>query len=80
MVIQSITTADMSNEAFPFGTSQIIDLGYARVRASRITYVGELGWELHPLIGGTLALYDAIWAAGADLGTGISIGSSANAD
>ncbi len=40
---------DLSNAAFPFGTSRVIDLGYARVRATRITYVGELGWELlHP--------------------------------
>lgn len=38
---------DFSNEAFPFGTSQIIEIGYAQVRASRITYVGELGWELY---------------------------------
>ena len=39
--------ADLSNAAFPFGTSREIELGYARVRASRITYVGELGWELY---------------------------------
>lgn len=39
----------MSNAAFPFGTSREIEIGYARVRASRITYVGELGWgALHP--------------------------------
>jgi 4-methylaminobutanoate oxidase (formaldehyde-forming) len=46
-LLQSLTSTDLSNAAFPFGTSQIIDLGYARVRASRITYVGELGWELY---------------------------------
>ncbi len=39
--------ADFADEAFPFGTSQVVDLGYACVRASRITYVGELGWELY---------------------------------
>ena len=44
---RALTDADLSNAAFPFGTSQEIDLGYARVRASRITYVGELGWELY---------------------------------
>ena len=38
-----LTDADLGNEHFPFGTSRVIDLGYARVRASRITYVGELG-------------------------------------
>lgn len=38
---------DFSNTAFPFGTSKMIEIGYAQVRASRITYVGELGWELY---------------------------------
>jgi glycine cleavage system T protein len=42
-----LTDANLSNEAFPFATSQLIDIGYARARASRITYVGELGWELY---------------------------------
>jgi glycine cleavage system T protein len=46
-LLSSVTDADLSNEAFPFGTSRIIDVGYARVRASRVTYVGELGWELY---------------------------------
>jgi glycine cleavage system T protein len=46
-VLSRLTDADLSNEAFPFATSQQIDLGYARGRASRITYVGELGWELY---------------------------------
>ncbi len=42
-----IIDADLSNEAFPFATSQEIDIGYARVIALRLTFVGELGWELH---------------------------------
>ncbi len=46
---------DFSNESFPFGTSKIIEIGYAQVRASRITYVGELGWELY--IPGDFALH-----------------------
>jgi 4-methylaminobutanoate oxidase (formaldehyde-forming) len=45
-LLQSLTPADMSGQAFPFATSREIELGYALVRASRITYVGELGWEL----------------------------------
>ncbi|MFM9123525.1 MAG: FAD-dependent oxidoreductase, partial [Actinomycetota bacterium] len=44
-LLSSLTPDDLSNEAFAFGTSKIIDLAYARVRANRITYVGELGWE-----------------------------------
>ncbi len=44
-VLSGLTDADLSNDMFPFATSQEFDLAYARVRESRITYVGELGWE-----------------------------------
>jgi 4-methylaminobutanoate oxidase (formaldehyde-forming) len=62
--LSTLTDADLSNEAFPFATSREIDVGYALVRASRITYVGELGWELY--IPGDVAthVYDTIAAAG----------------
>jgi 4-methylaminobutanoate oxidase (formaldehyde-forming) len=46
-LLQPLSSDDLSNNAFPFGTSREIDLGYARVRATRISYVGELGWELY---------------------------------
>ena len=46
-LLAQVTNADVSNAAFPFGSSREIDIGYAHVRASRITYVGELGWELY---------------------------------
>lgn len=46
-LLSGLTDADLSDAAFPFATSQVVDMGYARVRASRITYVGELGWELY---------------------------------
>ena len=46
-LLEKLSGADLSNAAFPFGTSKEIEIGYARVRASRITYVGELGWELY---------------------------------
>ena len=46
-ILSRLTDAGLSNEAFPFATSKEIDLGYARVIANRLTYVGELGWELH---------------------------------
>ncbi len=45
-LLQSLTPHDMSDAAFPFATSRVIELGFALVRASRITYVGELGWEV----------------------------------
>jgi glycine cleavage system T protein len=63
-LLQSLTTFDMSNEAFPFGTSQIIDLGYARVRASRVTYVGELGWELYIATECVQDVFDTIMSVG----------------
>jgi 4-methylaminobutanoate oxidase (formaldehyde-forming) len=63
-LLQSLTPADLSNEAFPFGTSQEIDLGYARVRAGRVTYVGELGWELYIATEFAAAVFDVIMAAG----------------
>ncbi len=46
-LLQALTPADLSNEAFPFGTAQEIEIGYARAWALRVTYVGELGWELY---------------------------------
>jgi glycine cleavage system T protein len=63
-LLQPLTDADLSGEAFPFGASREIDLGYGFARATRITYVGELGWEL--LIPADLAVhvYDVITAAG----------------
>jgi glycine cleavage system T protein len=67
-LLATLTDADLTNAAFPFGTSQLIDLGYARVRASRITYVGELGYELYMPTEFAQGVYDAIMAAGSDFG------------
>ena len=57
--------ADFSNDAFPFGTTQEIDLGYAKVMASRITYVGELGWEIMIPTEFATGVYDCLLKAGA---------------
>ena len=67
-MLQSLTHADLSNEAFPFATSQSIDLGYARVEASRITYVGELGWELYIPTEYAQNVYDVLVEGGAPFG------------
>ena len=67
-MLQSLTHADLSNEAFPFATSQTIDLGYARVEASRITYVGELGWELYIPTEYAQNVYDVLVESGAPFG------------
>ena len=64
-LLQSLTPDDLSDAAFPFATSQEIELGYALVRASRITYVGELGWELYVPTEFMAGVYDEIVAAGA---------------
>jgi 4-methylaminobutanoate oxidase (formaldehyde-forming) len=63
-LLAGLTPADMSDAAFPFGTSQVIDLGYARVRASRITYVGELGWEIYIPTEFAAGVFDALVHAG----------------
>ena len=67
-LLQSVTDDDLSNEAFPFATSRIVDLGYARVRATRITYVGELGWELYIPTEFAQSVFDAIVAHGGEHG------------
>jgi glycine cleavage system aminomethyltransferase T/glycine/D-amino acid oxidase-like deaminating enzyme len=67
-LIGGLTDADMSNEAFPYLTMQEIDIGYALVKALRITYVGELGWELYVPTEFTLHVFDMLVEAGADVG------------
>jgi glycine cleavage system aminomethyltransferase T/glycine/D-amino acid oxidase-like deaminating enzyme len=63
-LLQSLSPDDLSNEGFPFATSREIELGYGLVRANRITYVGELGWELYVPTEFMLGVYDEIVAAG----------------
>jgi heterotetrameric sarcosine oxidase gamma subunit len=67
-LLEKVSGADLSNAAFPFGTSREIEIGYARVRASRITYVGELGWELYIPTEFTAHVFETLWAAGKDFG------------
>ncbi len=71
-ILSQLTDADVSNEAFPFATSQVIDLGYARVRASRITYVGELGWELYIPTEFAQSVFDALMEVGAPAGLSLA--------
>jgi glycine cleavage system aminomethyltransferase T len=67
-LLQSLTPNDMSDAAFPFASSQVIELGFALVRASRITYVGELGWELYVPTEFMQGVYDEVVNAGARYG------------
>jgi 4-methylaminobutanoate oxidase (formaldehyde-forming) len=67
-LLSRLSDADLSNQGFPFATSRTIDVGMATVRALRITYVGELGWELHVPTSLATLLYDALQDAGQGLG------------
>ena len=63
-LLQALTKDDLSNEAFPFSTAQVIDLAYARVIAVRMSYVGELGWELYIQSNFSVPVFDAIMEEG----------------
>jgi 4-methylaminobutanoate oxidase (formaldehyde-forming) len=67
-ILAKLTDADLGNAAFPFGTMQTLRIADCEVWALRITYVGELGWELHVPVDGATAVYDALVGAGAPLG------------
>ncbi|GAC1046143.1 GcvT family protein [Rhizobium sp. No.120] len=67
-LLASVSSDDFSNEFFPFGTSREVDLGYARVRASRLTFVGELGFELYIPSEMAAHVYDVLMEAGQDFG------------
>lgn len=63
-LLQSLTSVDLSNEAFPFRTAREIDIGFARVLCVRITYLGELGYELYIPSEQATHVYDRIVEAG----------------
>ncbi len=63
-VLEAVTSDDVSGGAFPFGTMRPITVAGAAVKALRITYVGELGWELHMSTDDAAAVYDALVTAG----------------
>jgi 4-methylaminobutanoate oxidase (formaldehyde-forming) len=67
-VLASVSTDDLSNEAFPYMTAREITVGGVPVLALRVTYVGELGWELYGVFEDGLPAWDALWDAGRDHG------------
>ncbi|MGB3485746.1 MAG: FAD-dependent oxidoreductase [Mycobacterium sp.] len=69
-LLSGLTDADLCDAEFPFGTSREISLGYATVRATRITYVGELGWELYVPTEFAVGVYEDLWSAGQQFGIG----------
>ena len=67
-LLQAVSRADFSNEAFPFATIREIGVGYATVLASRRTYMGELGWELYVPAEFAVTVFETLHAAGAEFG------------
>lgn len=66
-LLTRVSPADFSEAAFPFATAREIEIGYGMALAFRMTFVGELGWELHIPTDQALGIYDALIAAGRDL-------------
>jgi sarcosine dehydrogenase len=67
-ILRGVASADVSNESFAFGTQRIIGIAGCPVRALRVTYVGELGWELHLPVEYATTVYDALTRSGAAYG------------
>jgi 4-methylaminobutanoate oxidase (formaldehyde-forming) len=67
-LLSRLTDTDLSNEAFPYLSARHIHIGYAPVLAIRVTYLGELGWELHVPTEYAAGVFDDLTSAGADLG------------
>ena len=67
-LLAAVTTADVSDEALPFRAARFIDIGFARVLCLRITYLGELGYELHIPAEQAVGVYDRLVEAGRELG------------
>ena len=67
-LLAALSDADLSDDAFPFRASRQISLGYFTVRATRITYVGELGWELYVPCDFAVGVFDLLTRAGGEFG------------
>jgi 4-methylaminobutanoate oxidase (formaldehyde-forming) len=67
-LLEKLTSADLSNAAFPFRSAREIDLGFARALCIRITYLGELGYELYVPAEQAIHVYDRILEAGREFG------------
>ena len=67
-LMKRVSPNDFSNAAFPYGTAQEIEVGMGLARAHRVTYVGELGWEIYAPTDQTAHVFEALEEAGADLG------------
>ncbi|MEO1537985.1 MAG: FAD-dependent oxidoreductase [Pseudomonadota bacterium] len=67
-LLQKLSPDDFSNDAFPFGTAREVEMGLGLVRAHRISYVGELGWELYVSVDQAAHVFEELREAGQDFG------------
>ncbi len=67
-LMQKVSPNEFSNEVNPFGTAQTIEIGMGLARAHRVTYVGELGWEIYPSTDMAAHVFETIEQAGLDVG------------
>ena len=67
-LVESIADGDVSHDGFPYGTSKQVTFGPINARLFRISYVGELGWEIYVPMEKAPALWDTLWDAGQDWG------------
>jgi len=67
-VMQAVSPDDFSNAANPFGTAQRIEIGMGEARVHRVSYVGELGWEVYISADMATHVFDTLWQAGQDFG------------
>lgn len=67
-LLTKLTDVDLTNASFCWLTGKEIEVAGVSVRALRVNYVGELGWELHVRMEDSIKLYDSVWAAGEEFG------------
>ncbi|WP_102109187.1 GcvT family protein [Oceaniglobus roseus] len=67
-LMQAVSPDDVSNAGFPFGTARIVEIGMALARAHRVSYVGELGWEVYVSADMAAHVFETLWEAGQGLG------------
>jgi glycine cleavage system aminomethyltransferase T len=67
-LVQSITDHDLSNQGFPYGTTQAVGFGSLNARLFRISYIGDLGWEIYVPIEQGMPMWDKLWEAGREFG------------
>jgi 4-methylaminobutanoate oxidase (formaldehyde-forming) len=65
-VLKAVSPNDFSNDANPFGTAQEIEIGMGTARVHRVSYVGELGWEIYISADMAAHVFEALWEAGQD--------------